>query len=274
MLAAFRRIIATSRRIANAAAQNPEEAVHEYRKSVRRARAIVALLRPALGRAAARGMVEHLRSAFRETSVLRDNDVLFSTMNGLAGDDPVLFVEAAEFAARLGEGKEKPNPAKVLRRAALHLKPLPAALEVTLPPEYSTPDLEEGLARSYRRTREALDRAIQTREDADFHDWRKREKELRYQLELLTFGGSRALKRREKVLGELARELGEVTDLAVLRRELEEHAGPGEPGHSEQLIDRARALGRQRADLLLSRGPELFSETPRAFARQVLAERG
>ena len=274
MLAAFRRIIAAARRIASAAAQNPEQAVHEYRKSVRRARAVVALLRPALGRSASGRMLEHLRNAFRETSELRDGDVLFGTLNGLAGDDPALVAEAGELAARMGEGRDAPDPVAVLRRAALHLKPLPAALEVTLPAAYSTPDLEAGLARSYRRTRQALDRAIETRSDDDFHEWRKREKELRYQLELLAAGGSKALKRRERVLGDLAQDLGAVTDLMVLCRELETSAGAGEPGRGERLLDRARATARQGADELLIRAPELFRDSPREFALQVLAERG
>jgi CHAD domain-containing protein len=273
MLSAFRAIVSGARRIASAAASNPGEAVHEYRKSVRRARSVVALLRPSLGRVASRGLVEHLGSAFRETSVLRDNDVLFATLNGLAGDDATLFVEAAEFAARAGEANERPNPVKVLRRAALNLKPLPAAMEVLLPAGFSTPDLEEGLSRSYRRTRQALDLAIQTRSDADFHEWRKREKELRYQLELLASGGSKPLKRREKALGELAQALGAVTDLFVLCREIEA-SGPSDPGRADALLLRARALARQRADELLARGAELFRDAPRDFALQVLAERG
>ena len=273
-LSAFKSVVSNARRIAAAAAQNPEEAVHEYRKSVRRARAIVALLRPTLGRSAARGIAERLRGAFRETSVLRDNDVLFATMNGLAGEDPALLAEAAELAARIGDEKDAPASVEVLRRSALHLAALPAALDVLLPPDFSTSDLEAGLARSYRRTRQALERAVETRDDADFHAWRKREKELRYQVELLASGGSNPLKRREKALGELARELGEVTDLMVLRRKLEALAGPGEPGQDRPLIEKARGVARQRADDLLSREPTLFGETPRAFARQVLAERG
>jgi CHAD domain-containing protein len=274
MLTAFKGIVLAARRIAAAAEENPEEAVHEYRKSIRRARSLLALLRPSLGRTATRGLAEELKAAFRETSLLRDGDVLFATMNGLAGDDPVLFVEAAEFAARAGSGPKKANPVKVLRRAAPLLKPLPAALQVTLPRDFSIPDLELGLLRSYRRSRQALDKALETRADADFHDWRKRVKELRYQIELLASSGSRELKRREKSLGELARELGSVTDLMVLGRELEALATPAETGFAETLRERSRTLGRQRADELLSRGPAVFALEPRAFARQVLAERG
>jgi CHAD domain-containing protein len=274
VLGAFRRILSTARRIASAAASNPVEAVHEYRKCVRRARAIVALLRPALGRAAARGLSDHLRSAFRETSVLRDSDVLFGTLSGIAGDDAELFVEAAEFAARMEKQKDGADAVKVLRRSAVQLQPLTAAMEVVLPPAFSTPDLERGLARSYRRTRQALEHAVETRVPSDFHEWRKREKELRYQLELLASGASRLLRHREKALGDLAQELGAVTDLNVLCRELETAPASSDAGNAGKLVERVRALSRQRADELLTRGSELFRDSPRDFALQVLAERG
>jgi CHAD domain-containing protein len=276
ILSAFAGVIRAARRIAASSEENPEQAVHEYRKSIRRARSVLALLRPSLGRTATRGMTEELKRAFRDTGLLRDRDVLVATLSGLAGDDPVLFVEAAEFAARLSEGPDRPTPAKTLRGAAPILKLLPAALEVTLPRDYSTPDLERGLTRSFRRTRQSLTRAVETRADADFHEWRKRVKDLRYQVELLASSGSRLLKRREKALGELARELGGVTDLSVLCRELEALSlpAPAPEGQGVRLLERGRELVRQRADALLSRGTELFAEAPRDFALRVLAERG
>jgi hypothetical protein len=87
---------------------------------------------------------------------------------------------------------------------------------------------------------------------------------------LLASTGSRLLKRREKALGEL----GAVTDLAVLCRELETLAGPPEGGHRGKLLERIHELVRQRADEQLSRGAALFAEVTRAFALRVLAERG
>jgi len=274
ILSAFIGVVRAARRIAAWAEENPEQAVHEYRKSIRRARSVLALLRPSLGRTATRGMTEELRRAFRDTGLLRDRDVLFATLSGLAGEDPVLFVEAAEFAARLSEGPDRPAPAKTLRGAAAILKAVPSALEVTLPRDYSTPDLERGLTRTFRRTRQSLARAVETKSDVDFHEWRKRVKELRYQVELLASSGSRALKRREKALGELARELGGITDLSVLCRELEALIQPAPDGQGPKLLAKGRELVRHRSDEMLSRGAELFADSPRDFALRILAERG
>ena len=273
LLASFSGVLLAARRAASGAASEPVESVHDFRKSLRRARSVVALLRPALGRTAADGLVEELRRAFRVTGDLRDSDVLTTTLASLSDEDPELFVEAAEIAARLGAAPAK-APDKVLMEVIPILRRLPAALEVTLPREYSTPDLENGLARSYRRAQRAWLDANRSRSDPDFHGWRKRVKELRYQVELLASTGSRSLKTREKPLGDLARDLGEATDLAVLCRQIEGLSANGEVGPAGRLLDRARAAVRARSDALLARGEPFFAEPPRAFALKVLAERG
>ena len=274
IIGSFAGVLLVARRCTATADSEPARSVHDFRKSLRRARSVVALLRPALGRTAAGGLTEGLRSAFRSTSDLRDADVLTATLAGLAGDDPELFVEAAEVAARVSANSKDVRPEKVLREAIPILRRLPGALEVTLPREYSTPDLEEGLARGYRRAQRAWAAASERRTDAEFHEWRKRVKELRYQLELLASHGSSTLKAREKALGALARELGEVTDQALLCRRIESGDGGGAPGSASRLLERGRAAVRERSDELLSRGGAFFSDTPKAFARRVLAERG
>src|SRR4051794_4022901 len=63
-------------------ARQSGEAVHEARKSVKKAEALVALL-DRLGAAAPRKQVRHLRSARRALSVLRDADVLVDTVDAV-----------------------------------------------------------------------------------------------------------------------------------------------------------------------------------------------
>jgi CHAD domain-containing protein len=193
--------------------------------------------------------------------------VLVATLSGVAGDDPQLFVEAAELAARLDEGA-KSSPAPVLKSTLPILRRLAPALEIVLPRNFSTPDLERGLARTYRRVQRTLEQALRTRDDADFHEFRKRVKELRYQLELLASTGSPQLKAREAPLGDLARELGEVTDLAVMCGRLQAEKGEC------RLLEKGRAILRERADALLERGKSSFAQPPGTFALEVLAERG
>jgi CHAD domain-containing protein len=277
VLAAFSRVLGVARRAARAAPGDPVRAVHEFRKSIRRARALVSLLSPALGKRAAGGFVRALRRAFRETGALRDADILLATLRDLPphpSEEPARAAAQEVLSARERESPGPEETAQILEGSARALRPLPAALEVVLPELFSTGDLERGLARSERRVRRALARALETQTEEDFHEWRKRVKELRYQIELLAAGSGKELKAREKELGNLAEELGQVTDVIVLRRELERLQAEESIPASPEWLALLRDLVRKRVEDLLSRGDKLFADAPRRFARRVLAERG
>jgi CHAD domain-containing protein len=274
MIVAFTRILGVARRSARAAESDPVGAVHEYRKSIRRARALVSLLRPALGKTTASGLRGELRRAFGDTGPLRDADILLASLRSIAADaserGPIEAALESERANRPGAEET----ADLLRRGARILSPLPSALRVTMPATFSMADLERGLARSDRRTRRALRSATASGDMADFHEWRKRVKELRYQVELLASTGSRELKKREKALGSLAQDLGDVTDLIVLRAEIDRRRREGRLAAAPGLDERLDATIRERSGELLRRGAELLAEAPAVFARQVLADRG
>jgi len=275
MLLAFSRAIGAARRAARGAAADPVAAVHEYRKSLRRARALIAVLSPSLGKKAARGFVRRLQAAFRTTSALRDADVLLATLRAVpAAAEDDLERHAIEVALELEQRRSLAETSEILARGLRSLAPLPGALEITLDPEFSTRDLERGFARSRRRERRALERARETQTDEDLHEWRKRVKELRYQVELLASTGSRQLKKREKVLGELAQELGDVTDLILLEREIARRERSGEIPATAGLRDGIQRIARARSPKIRERGEALFEDNPKLFARRVIAERG
>ncbi len=272
MLSAFTAIIATARGTVRHVALEPEEALHDFRKSVRRARALVSLLRPALGRTAAAGLSGELRAAFRATGALRDADILIATLRSVASDDPSRPI--VERALAQEQSRDGARAAEALAAGSRVLRPLPDVLRVTLPQAFSMDDLARGLARSSRRVRATLAEAVEAGTSAAFHEWRKRVKELRYQIELLASSGSAALKRREKALASLAEELGKVTDLIVLQTALVERQSTGAVPQAPALAEAIRATIDARARELTERGVAFFTETPPDFARQVLAERG
>jgi CHAD domain-containing protein len=275
ILTAFGRILAATRRAERSAADDPVAAVHEYRKSLRRARAVVALLSPGLGRGAAKGFTRRLQRSFRVTGALRDADILLATLRSVppAPEDD-LARHAVEVSLELEQRHTRGETAETLARGLRPLAALPAALDVTLDPEYSAHGLERGLARSRRRERRALERARESGSDEDLHEWRKRAKELRYQMELLASTGSRELKKREKALGDLAEDLGRVTDLIVLGREIARREKDGTIPPAAGLLARIRQLVAERSRGILDRGSALFEDDPKLFARQVIGERG
>jgi len=271
ILVAFARTLRYARTAARRASADPEGAVHEYRKSIRRARAVVALLRPALGAKASAGISRELRRAFAETGAFRDADVLLATLRQVPCDDP------ARPAIEEALGRERAQDrgaAAALEAASRILRPLPDTLRVTLPEAYSMDDLADGLSRSVRRVQATLARASETGLDADLHEWRKRVKELRYQLEMLASSGSAALKRREKAFAALAEDLGETTDLILLQAALAERAARGEIAEAPALTAAIRDAVAARAQAQLERGRALFAVPHGEFARLVLAERG
>ncbi len=272
VLGGFTGILAHARATARRASSDPIESVHDFRKSVRRARAVVSLLRPSLGKTAAAGIAGELRRAFGPTGGLRDAHILIDTLRDLPSDDP-----ARDPILRALEGETGGDSApagEVLRAGSRILQPLPSVLGVTLPREYSMEDLARGLTRGWRRTRRTLKSATLTGLDADFHEWRKRVKELRYQVELLASTGSSELKRREKALSALAEELGRVTDLIVLRSALASRQQRGSLPAAPSLMESIRTAIGEGTRELLARGREAFADHPEEFARRVLAERG
>jgi CHAD domain-containing protein len=264
LLRAFRSILGVTRRAAAAALDHPIEAVHEYRKSIRRARALVELLRPSFGKAAADGLILRLKEAFAKTGSLRDSDILISALNFLGDPDSTTDALRLMLETDLATRPSPASTAELLKSGASDLRSLAKVFDVVLPADDSIRELQEGLARSQRRTREALSRTVEDFSEENFHRWRRRLKELRYQVELLASGGSRPLRTREKSLARLAQDVGKVTDLFVLRCQVESRAAEL-PGAAE-LSDRIRQRAEERARALLSRGSELFAEPPREFA--------
>ena len=275
IVTAFARVLGVTRRVARRTAEDSVEAVHEYRKSLRRARAVIALLSPALGRHAERGLRRKLREAFEVTGPFRDADVLQSTLTALPPvpeDDLARHAIAVSF--ELDQRRSRRDASEALRRGLASVASLPAVLDTCLEPAFSAHDLERGLMRLRRRERRALTQAKESRAVEDFHEWRKRLKELRYAVELVASAGTRELQAREKALGSLTRDLGNVTDLSVLAREIERRRDEGAIPAAPHLLATIGGLAAGRSAELIDRGSNLFEADPKTFARQVLAERG
>ena len=269
---AMRGILGYAQAQAELADRDLESAVHGYRKSVRRSRALLRLLRTLVPREEYDALAEELRGAMRETSAARDADVLVALVAGherkpktreaLDGLEALLRERQAAVGS---EGRI----VRALREGSLQLAGVPARVEAHLPPDVDRRALRKALASSHRRARRGFQLARETLEDQDVHDWRKRVKELRYQLELIEpLTGELAAHQR---LAELAEALGSVTDLIVLRDCALAHADrlPGQT--TAHLIRRLEAKIQKRTRALLASAEDLFECKPKAFADQALS---
>jgi CHAD domain-containing protein len=257
--------------------QDPRDAddVHEGRKSVKKVEALAKLL-DQIGFAPPRKDVKRLRAARRTLSRVRDADAIIETFDHLQSRFAHQIPEHTAAMIRTHLTRRKSTMTRraqagagSLARAGKTLRKIRRSAKHWSAPSIDLSELPQVLRRSFRASRKAMKRA-QTRGRApDFHDWRKRVKNLWYQLRLaerLVAGLSTQLEQ----FRELETALGKEHNLVVLRTKLTRDRGLRKI-RSE--INRLRALSTalqeelRRAALVL--GTRLHKISPKEFARDL-----
>ena len=179
------------------------QTVHETRKSIKRLRALMRLLRPALGSKRFTRENSALRECGRRLSGARDAEVMVATLDAILERHPGLTRSAGASASvsslrgeLLAEREWGPGgppagartQAEQLRAVAGELRAIRArVLEWELPERPADPAAlsTPGLERIYRTGRRRRRRALWRRDLASMHEWRKSAKDLRYAAEAL-----------------------------------------------------------------------------------------
>lgn len=241
-------------------------AVHEARKSLKRARAVLKLGRGTAVEAECARADSACRRAARALAPLRDEHVFAVTLENIlerAADD--LPREARAFGRTLGL-RSRRTEARALAggaafgRAKAALRACPRGLGLAFARTVSA-SFEDGLRRSYRRARRAYRDARSSPGQARLHALRKAAKRLLHELERLAprARGSRG----EMISGlrGLADVLGDENDLALLRLRL---AADGGASAAIRRFAHKRQRRLRRRALRLARG--LFSGRGRSVA--------
>lgn len=245
--------------------------VHGARKQLKRARATLRLLRSAIGDDVYRRENIAARDAARPLSHLRDSEILLDTLArlvariGQAGS----FLNLEPLQKSLGEhrrglagGASEPRQSQQIRRALQRVKTRSTRWEIT---EDRWRVLALGLSETYRKGRQALREARNSRTIEHLHDWRKQAKYLWLQLQMLAPITAGAVGELADEFHHLSDYLGDEHDLAVLRaRAFERPHGLDErSGRAlKTLIDRRRAELEGKAFAL---GERLYEEKPSVF---------
>jgi CHAD domain-containing protein len=267
LVAEFQATADAAREAASSVDADATNAVHEYRKALRRARAVLALVAHALPRSERRALQAAIREARRALGNARDRAVMPGTVASAELDE----VDRGTAGSILSASDEAALPIaeikQLLAEGAARTAAQVEALEAALPATVSWSVVERGIADTYDAARRA--RKAAKRSKRAFHSWRRRSKELTYQLELLAgYAGERT--------GELHREIEHVTDtqgpavdLLMLRELVRTHA----TGIAPSAIDRLSSeLETQLEDLVVDSrraGKDAFRRKPRRFARRV-----
>jgi CHAD domain-containing protein len=248
--------------------RNRDEAIHEARKSVKKIRAILRLVRADLGELYGVENVR-LRDLGRKLSDFRDAGAILETFGNLQEKyraelgrltlGPVRRQLAREKKAHTQAESIGPallKTAAALRRAVRGVNAWPLNRE-------GFEAVGPGFEQTFRQGRKGLRRAKKNPTDENCHEWRKAVKYHWYHLRLLERLWTDSLESYEKNLKELETWLGDDHNLVVLRSRIE--ANPTAYGASKTTGMALELIAKYQAELRansLSLGETIYARKP------------
>jgi CHAD domain-containing protein len=245
--------------------------VHEARQWLKKARATLQLAKPALGDEFCRREDGKLRKIAHGLARRRDAEVLVLTLEALRSGrrdvaedrtweklQQIFLKRRDSFSGELRAERRKCRAGLKAARGRVDDWPLK---------KLRWPHLCRALGRIHREGRKALQKAERTRATDDFHAWRRRVKELWYDLRILEAVLPAAMNRRARGMQELGEHLGNEHDLAML----EEALATCKLGVEEQRMVRGRVRSRRAAlqQAALKQGRRLFAKSGGEFVKRL-----
>lgn len=243
-----------------------ERTVHNLRKTCKKLRGLIRLVRPVFADYHAENAA--FRAAGRGLSHLRDTAVLIQTYDRLleAYEDRVDRAPFAPIRRHLTlQHRQATRQADMARRLEEFRERMSAArnrVDRWRLGEDGFDAIEPGLARSYKAARRAMAAASKDATAETIHDWRKRVKDHWYHAHLLTPLWPRQMKTTRTVARDLSELLGEHHDLEVFAHHLAEHALAA-AADREVLTDLARRRQQAICDDAFLMGARLLAEPAR-----------
>lgn len=276
----LRRIIAE--RLGNAmchlqeASGNPDKAIHDSRKRLKEARAVLRLLRPALPDALYQAERDVYRDTARPISTMRDARVLIDALDQLAAKgESALDVTPfrRQLETRHEQLQHELDAGHQLERLQESLSQALVRIGTWAVAENEWKTIRRGIEPAYRRGRRLLRRfESDTPEatDEQLHEWRKQGKTLWYQLEVLEHIWPGAIKTLGDEVHEFTDALGEYHDLSVLRELI---AADGDaalaPDVREVLNHRIDNRRQKLLEDAFALGRRIYAEPASKFTRRI-----
>jgi CHAD domain-containing protein len=242
-------------------------AVHTSRKALRRARAVLGLVAGALPKSERRAVKAALQEARRALSTVRDHAVAPETLAHLALTD-----DDRQTASRVLANAAEAMPAttevkQLLAESAARAAAQAEALQAGLPHEVDWETVVDGIRTTYGEARRAS--AAAKRSKTEFHTWRRRSKELVYQLEVIVDHAGPRIAAIHSELSGVTDTLGPAVDLIMLREfvatygqgvpaEAIDHLRDSIDGHLDELMKTACKAAR-----------DAFRQKPRKLEKRI-----
>ena len=233
--------------------------VHETRKHLKKARAALRLVSGEIDRDVWKREDRCLAKVGRLISAVRDAEVRLETVRQLrefARGKKRSFQETEELLAEWPQEAEER-----LRQTLNRIREWPLD-------ELTCKRLRENVQRTYKRGRKALKTAIKKTNTKNLHTFRKRAKELWYQLRILRPLAPAVFKELNDELKTIGQYLGQVHDLAFVAQRLAS-IGPARKQGDRILKGLIDSRETELEDTALALGERFYAERPRQFARRI-----
>lgn len=248
-----------------------DEAIHEARKSVKKIRGVLRLMRPELG-----GVYANETASFRDIgrrlSDIRDAAARLEIFDGILEKHRASLQKNALSGLRRGleqakrEAEDSPETDKVVRTAIGAFRSAMRRVKSWPLKKDGFAAIAPGLELTYRTGRKALQQAEQDGTPENLHYFRRRAKDHWYHVRLVESLWTEVMQAHEASLKNLEQWLGDDHNLVVLREKLE---GEPEKYGAEEEIEMFLSLADQQQKKLrqeaLSIGQRVYERKPRQF---------
>lgn len=252
-------------------------AVHEARKSMKRLRALLHLIKPAMPKGAFAASEARIKTIARRLAGARDAQALLETVRKLETQDGAAEVAAvaealrAHLQAECAEAERGLNGAGANQLRKLLKEAKDAFAELSLEQD-DFAVVAATLRSDYRKARHAFNRAYSAGEDEAFHEWRKYVQRHWRQLLLVAPSWPKALRPHVELARNLSEILGEDHDLSVLAGRVKAEADQlGRPDELEAYISLCRSRQAELRRIAHELGTRLLAEKPGSLARRISA---
>jgi CHAD domain-containing protein len=254
------------------------EAVHETRKDLKKLRALLRLVRDELGDDVYWRENARFRDSGRLLAGARDAEVKLATLDSLSERFDEEFpthslrpLKAALESERADMNEEllDDSDGGPRNRAAAEIEAGRASAAQWPLNGGGWKLFAPGLRRAYQRGRSRYADTLADPSETNVHEWRKRVKDLWYQLRILRNVWSGPMDEMADEAHDLADLLGDHHDLAVLEEDLSKRQGLIAKDDLEKLGDLIRRRQKELIESALSLGRRLYAEKPKAFEHRL-----
>ena len=252
-----------------------DEAIHEARKSMKKIRGVLRLMRPELGEiyrrenAFFRGVGRTL-AQFRDAGAMIETfDALREKYRGELGRGRLASIRRG-LIARKQQAEKQGDVEKVLKRMAAALRRRASGVEKWPLAADGFGAIAPGLQATFRRGQKALARARKHPLPENYHEWRKRVKDHWYHVRLLEGVWDSGIEAYEKSLKDLETFLGEDHNLLVLRGKIQ--AEPAFYGNEPDIALLMKLIGASQCELrghALAAGGRIYGGKAGHFTRHI-----